>query len=429
MIQRFELKNTGDVFASMKRNSVPAHISITNNVRDFADIWPRSTHLGGARCHVFQCADLIELHCDTISIARDAEPWFVAILGQSDEPLALLPLSLETDSKYTRVFKQTRILKFLDDGLSDYNAPVMYPAVRDWDTKTVRMIWNAVCEHIPAFDVAILDKMPESVDGLRNPFCLLETSPREGSGHGAALSGTWKEFSAKLPSRNNLRRLTRRLGERGSLIFEVAATPEQCDVAMEALIKYKRERSLETIGYDPLDRPGYRDYLNKARELVYPSGPVCVFTLKLDDRVIAANFCCLAGSRLIGQICSFDPQWYEYSPGRLLFEKIFEWCFSNGVTFYDFGIGDETYKDSYCDVVFPLHDAVFSSSAKGIVSLLWRETIDRIRKAAKRNPPPSQSPEAKDLRSGVSPVPTAEAIRQAIKTAVQPEPVEAARID
>jgi len=54
-------------------------------------------------------------------------------------------------------------LRFLDGGLSDYNAPVVFPPVRDWDTKTVRSIWNALRKHIPAFDIAILEKMPDRV--------------------------------------------------------------------------------------------------------------------------------------------------------------------------------------------------------------------------------------------------------------------------
>ena len=92
-------------------------------------------------------------------------------------------------------------------------------------------------------------------------------------------------------------------------------------MSVEALIQHKRRRSLETRGYDSLDRPGFRSYLSKARHLLYPSGPVCAFALKLDDRVIAAQFDCIVGSRLNGLICSFDAEWHTYSPGRLLLER------------------------------------------------------------------------------------------------------------
>lgn len=384
MIRDFPLGTSHNAFRRLAPHSVPARICITNDIRDFAGFWPRSDRLATARCHVFQCSDILELHCETIAIARHATPLFVAIIGHNGEPLALLPLSIETDSRFTRVFKHTRVLKFLDGGMSDYNAPVVFPPVADWNTETVRTLWNTLRRHIPAFDIAIFEKMPERVGDLPNPLNLLRTSAREESGHGASLSGTWQDFATKLPGRRNLRRLSRRLSETGTLRFEVADTPEQYDRSVEALIRHKLLRCFETVGYNSFDHPGYRAYLSKARDLLYPAGPVCMFALKLDDRVIAANLCCAAGPRLIGQICSFDPHWHDYSPGRILIDKVFEWCFGNGITFYDFGIGNETYKNLYCNADILLRDAAIPSSAKGLVALLWRRTIDRLRQARRR---------------------------------------------
>ena len=109
--------------------SLPARICITSDIRDFAGFWPRSDRLGEARCYPFQCYEILELQCATIARARNAEPVFVTVLGQSDEPLALFPLSIESDSEFTRALRQIRVLRFLDGGLSDYNAPVVFPAV------------------------------------------------------------------------------------------------------------------------------------------------------------------------------------------------------------------------------------------------------------------------------------------------------------
>ena len=359
--------------------SVPARICITSDIRDFAGFWPRSDRLGEARCYPFQCYEILELQCATIARARNAEPVFVTVFGQSDEPLALFPLSIETDFEFTRALRQIRVLRFLDGGLSDYNAPVVFPAVADWDGKIVRAVWSTLRKHLPRFDVAAFEKMPDRVDDLPNPLSLLKTSAREVSGHATTLSGTWQDFAVKLPNWRNLRRLGRRISELGTLKFEIAETPEQYDVLVEALIQHKRRRSLETRGYDSLDRPGFRSYLSKARHLLYPSGPVCAFALKLDDRVIAAQFDCIVGSRLNGLICSFDAEWHTYSPGRLLLERKIEWCFGNGIAVFDFGIGDESYKNFYCDSIIALSDAVIAGSAKGWCVLRGRDLFARIR--------------------------------------------------
>ena len=377
-------------------------ICITSDIRDFAGFWPRSNRLGKACCYPFQCYEMLELQCATIARARGAEPVFVTVLGRSDEPLALFPLSIESDSEFTRVFRQIRVLRFLDGGLSDYNAPVVFPAVRDWDDKIVRTIWNTLRRYLPPFDVAAFEKMPACVGDLPNPLSLLKTSAREASGHATTLSGTWRDFAVKLPNWRNLRRLSRRLGELGTLKFEIAETPEQYDVTIEALVQHKRRRSLETRGYDSLDRPGFRSYLSKARDFLYPSGPVCAFALKLDDRVIAAQFDCIAGSRLNGLICSFDAEWHTYSPGRLLLERKIEWCFSNRIVVFDFGIGDEAYKNCYCDTEILLRDTTIPSTAKGLVLLLGRSTIGRVREARRNVKSPSRMPAATSARHSVS---------------------------
>lgn len=379
MIHRFELVEPHDTSRRRVPGSVPARISITNDIRDFAGFWPRSDRLGEARFYPFQCYEILELLSTTIAKARKAEPVFVAVLGQSHEPLALFPLSIESDSEYTRALGKIRVLRFLDGGLSDYNAPVVFPAVRDWGEKIVLTIWTTLRKHLPTFDVAAFEKMPERVGDLPNPLSLLKKSPRPVSGHSMTLSGTWQDLAVKLPNWRNLRRLGRRISELGTLKFEIAETPEQYDVSVEALIQHKRRRSLETRGYDSLDRPGFRSYLSRARDLLYPSGPVCAFSLKLNDRVIAAQFDCIVGSRLNGLICSFDAQWHTYSPGRLLLERKIEWCFSNGIAVFDFGIGDESYKHWYCDSIIALSDAVSAGSAKGRCILTGRTLVARIR--------------------------------------------------
>ena len=68
---------------------------ITNDIADFADIWPRTNRLGKAVCYAFQCADILELHCETIRpcskrcslVCRDSEP--------KGDPLALFPFMIE----------------------------------------------------------------------------------------------------------------------------------------------------------------------------------------------------------------------------------------------------------------------------------------------------------------------------------------------
>ena len=47
---------------------------------------------------------------------------------------------------------------------------------------------------------------------------------------------------------------------------------------------------------------------------------------------------------------SYDPAWGKASPGRLLLEHLIECSFREGLRAFDFTIGDEPYKASFCNV-------------------------------------------------------------------------------
>jgi CelD/BcsL family acetyltransferase involved in cellulose biosynthesis len=208
---------------------------------------------------------------------------------------------------------------------------------------------------------------------LRNPLSLLKTGPEAESCHEAALLGTWDSLGAKLLKHNQLRRKLRSLEREGTVTFEIASTPEQYDAYVEVLLRQKSQRDIEERGYDSLMRPGYVAYLKQARCLLYPSGPVCLFVLKVGDSIVASYFGVTDGRRFIAQTPGIEGgRWVPYSVGKVLICKMFEWCFSRGIHAFDLGYGDERYKNEYCDVENTLHKAVIPVTWKGCLASRWR---------------------------------------------------------
>ena len=368
MVQVFDLGKLGDtgrhrVSASA---SIPVRICVSSQLREFADIWPRSDKLGAARCYAFQCADILELTCETLILAQKAQPLFVAILGANDDPLALLPLCIETHNR-------TRVLTFLDGGFSDYNAPVLFPAAQNWSVEIARTIWLVLRRILPQFDVAIFEKVPERIFELENPLILLGTSVHPASGHGVTLPGTWDALKGQLPRRENARYQTRRLNKLGKLSFAVADAPEKYDEFLTALMRQKSQRYLETRGVDGLDRPGYRDFLRKAKYYLSPAGPVRLCALKLNDIVIATSWGYVVGGRFYYLVLSFEGgDWRQYSLGRLMLDGLLEWCIAQGLKVLDCGVGDEDFKLEYCDISIPLRQVEIATTIRGRIYLLMR---------------------------------------------------------
>jgi CelD/BcsL family acetyltransferase involved in cellulose biosynthesis len=348
--------------------SRPARILVSNQLSDFADIWPSSDHQVLARCYAFQRSDVLQLLCNTLIAARGAEPFFIAVLAANEAPLALIPLSIERQN-------QTRILRFLDGGFSDYNAPVLYPAAHDWDKQVVDVIWQAIQQLLPRFDIALLEKMPDRILDFPNPLMSLRTVRHPASGHAISLSGTIEELRRKLPHRENSRYQVRRLDKLGTLSFQVADTPEKYDALLEALMRQKSHRYLETRGVDGLDRPGYRACLQDAKRLLAPVGPVRLCALALDDKILATSWGYIVDSRFYYLMLSFEgDEWRTYSLGRLMLNSLCEWCLSQGLSVLDCGVGDEEFKLEYCDVLTSLYDAEIPTSVKGQLYLLMRST-------------------------------------------------------
>jgi CelD/BcsL family acetyltransferase involved in cellulose biosynthesis len=361
--------------AELFASSLPARILVTNDLRDLASLWPRTNNIGSARCYAFQCADILEVWHNTIGAARRTQALFVAIVDAGDRPLMLLPLGIECRHGL-------RVLTFLDGGVSDYNAPIIFPDAQGWNAHTIAKIWQGMQRSLPAFDIAIFDKMPEHVGDLPNPLMLFDTIAFPGSGHAITLSGTWADYSLRrLPQRQDSRRQRRRLGKIGTLKFEIAETSAQFDSFLDAMIRQKTRRYLETRGLDGFDRSGYRLFYPEMTRHSGIDGPVQLSALKLDDTIIATHWGYVVGSRFYYLMPTFEGgDWQGYSAGRLLLEHLLEWSFAHGLTEFDFTSGDEAYKFAYCDLTIPLFQAFIPVTLLGRVYARARVAKAQLRK-------------------------------------------------
>ncbi len=350
--------------ASTHRSITPVtsfQIEVTSNLGDLADCWPTAAEHGEAHCYPFQYADLLHIWCETIGRARKIEPVFVAVRSHGREPLMLLALGIERTNG-------VRVVSFLDGGVSDYNAPVLFP-----DIERLRFdaadFWRHLRSHLPPFDIALLEKMPAQIDGIANPLAPLATHNRSESCHHVSLTGDWKEFEAKrLPSFRDSRRRQRNLEKRAAIRFSIADTHQERQQIFDALICMKRKRFADTNAYDIFADAGYWQFYADATRKLGPSGAVQVSALYAGDRVIAANWGLYSNGRYIDLVPSYESgEWRPYAPGRLLAEWLLQQHLERRDTVFDYGIGDESYKFGYCDGHSSLGEAYLTVTAKGAV--------------------------------------------------------------
>ena len=335
-------------------------VSVSNSLRDAEAWWPRSGRRGEAHCFAFQYADILDIWCDTVGAANQIEPAFVTVFGPSGKPALLLPLGIATRNG-------VRLLRFLDGGVSDYNAPVIFPEAARWGPDAARMVWHLLRRKLPPFDLAVLEKMPQTVGGVTNPLYTLATAAHPESGHAVKLDPPWPTFErAHVQNPADSRRRRRKLHELGSMRFVIAKDADQRSAFLEAMMSMKREKFLDTKGYDVFTNPGFGKFYREITRRLGEGGPVQLSALMLDDKILAAHWGYVANGRFYHLMPAHaSGDWRRYAPGRLLNEWLLHWALENGLEFFDFGIGDEPYKFDFCDLVIPLRDALLPVSARG----------------------------------------------------------------
>ncbi len=339
-------------------------ICVAHHPMEFAELWPRTDHRGSAHCYAFQCADFLEVWCDTIGRARGTSAFFVAVFDNLEQPVLLLPLGIERH-------RGIRVLRFLDGGVCDYNAPVVFEPVRDWRSDDVARLWRELSRVLPPFDVAIFDKMPADICGTINPLVTLGSAPFAESGHSVDITSNPRQSRYKRKSR--LQR--RRIANLGQVAFTIAATTADRLRIVRAMMRQKSRRCIETGQADELDRAGYKHYYIKMTERFAWPGPLLVCALELDNQILSTFWGLIFNSRLLALVSTFESgPWKRYSPGRLLLEDVLEWSAANGITTFDFGIGDESYKLVYTDRRLMLYQANIPVTTLGKAYQIGRNT-------------------------------------------------------
>jgi CelD/BcsL family acetyltransferase involved in cellulose biosynthesis len=344
---------------------------------EFGGMWPRSDDLGEASAYVFQCADVVEAWIESFGRARGTEVLLVLIADAQGNPLLAIPLGVETHYGI-------RVLSFLDAAVSDYNAPIVYPG---WYELAARFpqIWDKLVGLLPRFDILFLTKMPSHINHAENPMLELRVTEGIVSGHCAVLPATPEAAAKRVPPQaKTTRRKQRRLSELGKLSFLVATTAADRERVLDSVIQQKRRKYIDTRGFDGFERPGFRDYYAELTQHSGPNGPAHLSALLIDDRIIASHWGLVMGDRFYSLMPAFDsdPHWSRYSPGRILLEDLIEWSIKNGLKNFDFGVGDEPYKDEYCEEKIRLYDHMASGSLQGVLVVFSSKRINRLRRTA-----------------------------------------------
>lgn len=314
----------------------------------------------------FQHPDWLAAWAATFGAAPGARLFAVEVRdGRDGRIVARLPLSLE-------VFSSVRILRFWDRGASDYNAALLASDVAA-DPVALAAIWRRLVAVLPPCDLVVFDKLPRDLGGFADPRHGIGTlAPSLNAGHVVHLGPDWA-IDGTLG--RSLARKRRKLANKGELVFRLTAAADDPG-ALETLLAQRRVRFAEANrDRDPAEVEAFW------RRLAATSPIARLATLRLDGKLLAAGFGTRTGQSFQLLATGFDPAWKNWSPGLVMIEDLIAATRADGVTLFDFTVGDETYKAGFAPEDRPLADLFVAFTLKGRLAGWWRRRVVARRRA------------------------------------------------
>ncbi|MGH7095509.1 MAG: GNAT family N-acetyltransferase [Stellaceae bacterium] len=351
-------------------------LTIFTSLAESEPIWQAALETSAG--FVFQTFEWHATWQATIGTAEGVAPHIVHLADAGGRTLMLLPLG---------IYRQGRVreLRFLGGLVTDYNAPLIDPEfAAALGPREMAALWADILERLPRVDLVRLRRMPETIEGVPNPFIALAGASHTENGHAATLPATIAEFRAGRSTalfREN-RRKRRRLAEKGDLAFLWPAEPELVEEMFSALARQKSRRWRETGQRDWFAEPGYRKFYRTLTDILLPSGQVVLTALRVGDEIVATKWGTVFRGRYCDLISGYEEgEWARLSVGRLLIENVIEWCIETGdIAIYDLTGGEEAYKQRWTDHSIRLFFYTAPCSLLGRAIVATHNVKERLRR-------------------------------------------------
>lgn len=326
-----------------------------------------------ADAYVFQSYDWNALWFDTIGKDSGRCSPCVAVVSSGDVPLVLFPFAL---------FRRMGIksLEMMGGDQADYLSPLVDQ--QRIGSLPLEKIRGMVLRSLPEYDSAVLTKMPGRFGTEANPFVELWPSRLSHEAFAATLPATWAEMEARIPKKllADTRRQMRRLNERGEVSFRIADGENEYRELLELLFVQKRQRYRETGARDILAGDAAKDFYRRAHSALGNGYAAQMSALSVNGKVIATHWGVVHPTRYYWLMPAYlSGEMASYSPGRLLQEKLLQWCIGRQIALFDFTIGAEEYKKAWCDMRTDLYEHISVNSYRGALFRAQRSVIGSIK--------------------------------------------------
>jgi CelD/BcsL family acetyltransferase involved in cellulose biosynthesis len=300
-----------------------------------------------------------------------ASPVLVTVrIAATARPVMFFPLCL-------RRWRGLRLIEFAGPAVSDYNAPLVADGF-DAEAEVLDAIWRRVLRALPSCDLVRLERIPERILGRAIAVARLRgLQPMDLGAWTLELPASFGDYEDRVVTakvRKENRRKTRRLQDKvGDFVLERARTAQATEAMLEAL---RRQRAARFGCENILDRPCFLAFY---REIVCadPGGFAEMWALKAGERILATQFALRGPQAYLLIMHGFDATIESGSTGIVAIEQAIRRRIELGDRYFDFTIGNESYKLQFGVKRITLYRGLYPVSALGRASIFAHATVKR----------------------------------------------------
>ncbi len=311
----------------------------------------------------------------------------VARFSDSEELAFILPLMIEKRGPIRVARYMSALFNNLNFGLFS----IEFLAVAS--VPIMQQIQSQIATLPLGVDAIVLDRQPAHWRGFRHPFTLVNPIENQNltfqvtleDGIDAVLA-----YGNAKRRRKKVRVSERRLDALGGFEYIRAESADEAQQLLDAFFDQKKER-FGTKGIPDIFAPSAtKAFLRKlaAESIGSERKLIEMHAIRLADGTLCAlSALSRKGGHVICQFSSIKPGKTERaSPGELLFFLTIRSACESGDVMFDFGVGDEQFKRSWCNLETKHYDTTIAVTPLGHATAAAARTVVIAKRMAKSNP-------------------------------------------
>lgn len=284
-----------------------------------------------------------------------------------------------------------RVARFMGGDHANGNFVATDPSGQNFVTASVlTALREAVAHARPDIDLICLERQLPDLSGMPNPFAQLATVQSANIALATDLSGGMDAMLARMNGkrkRKKLRYTLNKFSEAGGHRWLEASSAADVESLLARFFEMKALRFRQNGIPDPFSPMEVQSFFGTlfTQALQQKSAPFVLHGLEVGGRIVGVNGYSITKDSFVCEFCAIDDSEPSLSPGFYLDFVAMEKACEQGKAVYDFSVGDDDYKRTWCDIQTQPFDLLLPLTVKGRLAYAGRLARTRGISAVKSN--------------------------------------------